>query len=190
MINIRTLGLLLILGIVATIGLWVSDRLTPPAPRADKTVNNRPDYTMENFTITAMGLAGKPRYHLSASSMLHYPENDVTRMEKPNVVLYQENRSPLKVQSSKGVYSGVAKEVVLSGAVKVDRSASQNNRPFVMETEWLKILPDDKRLETDKAIVVKSGRSFVSAVGMVADLDKETIDLLSKVRGTYVPQVK
>jgi lipopolysaccharide export system protein LptC len=190
LINIRTLGLLLVMGILALIGLWVSDKLTPVTSTGVTTESNRPDYSMENFTVTAMGVSGKPRYHLSAASMLHYPGNDETHMKNPNLVLYEANKSPLIVQSDTGVYSGVAREVLLSGAVRIERSASQNNQPYSMETEWLKILPDDKKLETDRLIVLKSGRSFVQATGMIADLGKETIELISNVRGTYVPQAK
>ena len=79
------LGLLfpaVLLVMLAMLSFWLDRTVQPPPPKNDGSSRHDPDYTVENFTATRMGKDGLPRHTLTATRMVHYPDDDSTHLDR------------------------------------------------------------------------------------------------------------
>ena len=60
-------GLLVLL---AMLSFWLDSTVQPPQPKNDGSSRHDPDYTVENFTATRMGMDGLPHHTLTAAKMV------------------------------------------------------------------------------------------------------------------------
>ena len=58
---------------------------------------HHPDYYMENFNTLKMNKEGTPKNHLSASYMAHYPDENTTELDYPELKIFRENKLPINV---------------------------------------------------------------------------------------------
>ncbi len=145
-----------------------------------------PDYYVEDFSITTMGVDGKLERTLSAERMLHYPDDDSTELTRPHLVIYEEGAPPWKIKSERGWVSGDGQLVLLNGAVEIDRAAAPGIRPVHIDTHNLRVRPKENYAETDEKVKIRSLGDVQRSVGMQAWLGEPIrIKFLSKVRGHY-----
>ncbi len=150
------------------------------------TAERAPDYYVENFSITTMGLDGRVERTLSAERMLHYPDDDSTELTRPHLVIYEAGAPPWRIWSESGWVSGDGALVLLNGAVKIDRAAAPGIRPVHIDTYNLRVRPKENYAETDEKVKVRSLGDVQTSVGMQAWLSKPIrLKFLSKVRGHY-----
>ena len=76
----------LLLAAVAAVTVWLDRHVQPPETVNTGKARHDPDYIAENFTVTRIGPDGAVRYRMKARRMQHYPDDDTTDLEAPNVV--------------------------------------------------------------------------------------------------------
>lgn len=111
------------LALVLFLGLfwWLPDALVEPAMRLTGTGSQEPDYWVRNFSVTAMGDNGTPRYVLRAESLTHYPGDESTRLERPQLVQYDQGGVPVLTVADSGRVSPDGKNLRMTGNVKIIR---------------------------------------------------------------------
>ena len=72
----------------------------------------------------------------------------------------------------------------LTGNVKASTTHPQSG-PLQVQTTTLDVVPASKSAKTTAAVEIITQASRLQGTGMRLDLSNSTIDLLSKVRGTY-----
>lgn len=188
MISIRSAVTGLALSLSAGLSWWLYAQLqsttqpTAPAPR------HVVDYYAENFTATAMDDQGKPRHRLEAAKLVHYMDDDTSKLTQPRLQVFEPGTPPWHVRADVGWLSSQGKTVRLEDDVQIHRSAGPHTRPLDAYTTWLLIRPDDGYAETNRPIRTVSTGVEVESVGMQAYLDENRLKLLSGVRGTYDQQ--
>lgn len=176
------LGLMVLL---ATLSLWL-DRAVQPAPaKRDGSTRHDPDYTVENFNATRMGLDGAPRYVLAAAKMVHYPDDDSTELERPHFTRVEKQLAPLHILANTGLMSSDGKDVYFRGNVQVIREAFGDASRLTINTEYLHIIPDKDLAKTDKFVAIKDDNIDMTAVGLELDSKARIIRLFSRVNAHY-----
>lgn len=152
-----------------------------------KALKKGPNHYMEDFTAISMNEQGQPHYELVAPYMAHYPQKDRTELKQPQFTVHErERQQSWVINADKGTVLGHGDEVILQGNVVI-KGRDDQQKELLIETPSLRILPNDKFAETKATVHIVRGNNVLDAIGAKVYLDKRILLLLSKVRGTYVP---
>lgn len=182
----RMLIILLVLLTLAGLSQWLLN--LNEAPSATSRPDRGPDYTMDNFTATAMGAAGNPENRLQATHMAHYPTDGSTQFTKPHITVFRTDHAPWHIHAERGWMGADRKLVLLRGDVLIENPAAPKARVARLTTRNLRVLIDEEYAETDQPVTLRTQSSVTHAIGMRAYLKEGRLQLLSQVRGTYAPK--
>lgn len=178
--------LLLLLLLAAT--YWLDQQIQPLPVVPDSSKRHDPDFIVSKFVATTHNEQGKPRYVMSAKKMLHYPDNDSTYLEFPELISFDSDYPPIHTYANSGVVSGKGEKIFLHDDVKIVRSADIMQSEITFTTTYLQVIPDTGWAETDQPVTMIDGRNVVHAVGMTFDNKSRMVKLLARVNGEYVPE--
>ena len=140
--HIERLVLLGVLGVMAGLGIWMQVSLLEPAET--KTVaplSNEADYWIQNFTATGRDEEGDI-YVLKARRLAHYPSDNRSLLDWPDLVQYQEGRATRHITSESGWMAGDGSKVLLTGNVEVTQFRSGEDPGSVTRTKRLTVRLD------------------------------------------------
>lgn len=169
---------------------WLDQQAQPDPDTPASTLRHEPDAIVDGFSATNLNKAGSPSFILHADKMLHYSDDDSTDLDQPHITLLDKNNLPLYVSAKTGNISRRGDEVILSGGVTVQRGASSGTNAMNLVTEYLRVLPEQGLMDTDKAIELTEIDSVVKAVGLELDNNTRTLQLLSRVTTEYAPTTR
>lgn len=143
---------------------------------------------MKDFTSTLMGPEGQPRYRLTGTHMVHYPDNDALKIAAPHIVFYRQANPRWDVVAERALTTSTGEEVYLLGEVVIRRfGADPKTTAMKILTQDVRVEPEAKFAETDQPVTLLNRFGETHAVGARAYLQEECIELLSQVRGNYGP---
>lgn len=175
-------GLLVLL---AMLSFWLDRTVQPPQPKNDGSSRHDPDYTVENFTTTRMGMDGLPRHTLTAAKMVHYPDDDSTHLDMPHFTRFESGMAPMHIQSAKGLLSKEGEHAYFTGKVVVTRDAFGDKSASTLTTSFLHVIPDKDLALTDKPVNIRNAHTNVDAVGLELNNKTHVMKLFSHVKGRY-----
>ncbi len=184
----KGLWIALLLVLVAALSWWLQSSSVPGSQSTADQDRHEPDYYMEQFVTTSLNAMGQPAYKLYADNLLHYPDDDSATLEKPHLVVFRDEKEFWDIRADAGLVLNSGESVLLQGKVIILRVMPDDVEALQVTTSDLTVRPDDKYAETAAEVTIKDDRGVTTAVGMWADLNKRRVELLSNVRGTYVPQ--
>ncbi|MES2204076.1 MAG: LPS export ABC transporter periplasmic protein LptC [Pseudomonadota bacterium] len=179
-------GLLLMLAALTGGLLW--SMLTPPHGEISPIADDYDAFAID-VVSTQFSDKGVKRYELSAPRLNHYKSNNQTHVDNPVLYLYSPNQENWLVTAEyataihgKQVIEFV-KNVDISGA---GTSAHKNTQ---LLTEKINYYPDKNSANTPLPVTIVQPGSTIHAIGMDVAFNAGTITLLSKIRGSYNPNV-
>lgn len=175
-------GLLVLL---AMLSFWLDRTVQPPQPKNDGSSRHDPDYTVENFTSTRMGMDGLPHHTLTAARMVHYPDDDSTHLDGPHFTRFESGMAPIHIQSAKGLLSREGEHAHFTGNVVVTRDAFGGKSALTLTTSYLHVIPDKDLALTDKPVNIRDAHTNVDAVGLELNNKTHVMKLFSHVKGRY-----
>ena len=175
-------GLLVLL---AMLSFWLDRTVQPPQPKNDGSSRHDPDYTVENFTATRMGMDGLPHHTLTAAKMVHYPDDDSTHLDTTAFHPLRERNGPVHIQSAKGLLSKEGEHAYFTGNVVVTREAFDGKSTLTLTTSYLHVIPDKDLALTDKPVNIRNAHTIVDAVGLELNNKTHVMKLFSRVKGRY-----
>ncbi|MGD8312987.1 MAG: LPS export ABC transporter periplasmic protein LptC [Gammaproteobacteria bacterium] len=140
-----------------------------------------PDAFVSGMHLDIMDERGKLRYRVTASTMVHYPDSDLLELQRPLIDLEQRNGSIWRIRAETGETTDSGDLIRLQGKVDIHRSGSSG--PLQVRTRDLLVRPQQSYATTDSAATITTPGHRVDAVGLEADLDKNTLELHNHVRG-------
>jgi len=177
------LALLLLLALLT---FWIDKSVQPQLPKLDGSSRHDPDYMMSNFETTKTDINGALRYKLAAAEMKHFPDVDTTDLIKPRFTQFAKDKPYTKLQGDTGNISSDGEQVEVFGNVLVMREAFGDKGEMTVETDYLKILPNEEYATTDRPVVIKQAPgTVVYATGLIYEKNQQTVTLLHKVRAHY-----
>jgi len=179
------LALLLLLALLT---FWINKSVQPLAPKLDGSSRHDPDYMMHNFETTQTDASGALRYKLAAQEMKHFPDKDSTDLVKPRFTRFAKDKPYTRLEGDTGNVSSDGEQVDVLGNVVVLREAYAEKGVMTIETDALRILPNQEYATTDRPVVIKQAPgTVVHATGMIYEQKQQTVTLLHKVRAHYDP---
>lgn len=158
--------------------------------RVQRFDGHAPDLTMEEFEVTTMGEDGSPTRRLSAAYMAHFTDTETKELTHPHLTIYRDQAEPWHVASERGWVSADNDVLMLLGKVDIWRNNADGGREIHIETEDLRVLPDQEYAETALSVRFSTPESLTSGTGMHAYLGEGRVQLLSKVKTVIEPVVR
>jgi lipopolysaccharide export system protein LptC len=174
----------LLLAGLAGLTYWLDQKVQPLRGR-DSGSADEPDFVVDDFVATRMSLTGVPSYAVRAKRMVHYPEDNSARLENPELTHFAQNKAPVSIRADKGVLDQNGKSADFTGNVQVRRAAYGEDPELALYTTYLHVIPEEEIARTDRDVKIVSGNSTLEAVGLEFNNKTRTLNLLSKVKGTY-----
>lgn len=174
------LGIMLLL---AGLTFWLMRVVEVKQPEPDKTRHD-PDMIVENFTARQLGLDGGERYTITATKMLHFPDDDSTELDRVQFSAKEKNDAPLVVTSERAKLTGKADEIFFLDRVQLVRDPFQGYQRLVGSTTYFHVIPDLGIGKTDRPISLIEGKNVMNAEGMEIN-NKTRVATLSRVKASY-----
>ncbi len=175
---------IILAGLAVTTQWLVSTLATDETKKSSE--QHKMDYYLKDFTTTLMGEDGRPEKRLSATRMIHYPDDDSTELEQPILTTFEKNIPKWTIQSETGWLSGDGELLLLQGKVTMDRPKSADADQVHIVTRNLRVQPEQDYAETEESITITEPKNWITSKGMQAWLATPMrIKFPAKVRGKY-----
>lgn len=177
------LPLLLLLGAA----YWLNQQVQPLPFKPDSSKRHDPDFIVNKFVATTLNEQGKPHFIMSATKLLHYPDDDSTHVEAPELSNFEPDKPPMHTYANQGMMSGKGNEIFLRDNIKIVRAATVTQSEMTFTTSYLHVVPDLGLAETDQPVTLTDAHNIVQAVGMKFDNKAHIVKLLAQVKSEHVP---
>ncbi|MCV6623154.1 MAG: LPS export ABC transporter periplasmic protein LptC [Cellvibrionaceae bacterium] len=134
---------------------------------------------------------GRLNYEVKAAKVVHYQatpgrqqESDHADISEPDITLYTANGEPWHISAATGRANADGSKIYLKSDVHAWQAVSQGERNE-LNTDELVIHTKRNYVETDKAVIISSSGHNIKAIGLEADLNKESLRLKQRVRGVH-----
>lgn len=184
----RQFKVIILLLAATVLSTWALYRLNLESEETGISTANTPDYYMEDFTTLAMDESGKPDYRLYGVYMAHYPDSDTTEILKPSIDFLNTDKPAMHVIADKGWLAADNEVVLLNGNVEFTQKDEAGERVMQINTEKARLLIDQNYVETDQFTRIVTRRTSVTGTGMLADLKKGKLSVLSDVHTIIQPE--
>lgn len=172
---------------LASVSSWLLQTAEEAAPVRASSERHDPDFYLKDFTLTTMDKTGAPRNRLKSPYMVHYADDDVSKVTQPRMHVFRKDAPPWQIDAGSGVILSEGKTVLLRDGVIISQNNPQDGQHTTLRTPDLTITPDSESAETASPVnFTDSAGNVVNAVGMRANFKEERLELLSQVRGSYV----
>ena len=186
----------LLLGSLAAMTYWLDAQIAAPAAAGDGARRHDPDIFVESVRAVSFDRNGNATQVLSAARAEHFPDDDTTQLTAPQITLNDPEQPKFRVTSDTARVSGDRANAWFSGNVKATRDAETTAREpgqqpagaVTLTTEFLHVLPNDHKVETDKPVTIAETRGIMHGTGLRMDLNTKHFTLLPPVSGTFEPQ--
>ncbi len=175
------LPLLLLLG--AT--YWLNQQVRPLLLAPDASKRHDPDFIASKFAATTLNEQGAPHFILYAQKMVHYPDNNSTHLDDPQLSTLYPDRPPVYTSARQAEISSNGKEIFLHGDVKIVRAANAAQSEMTLTTTYLHAVPDLDLMDTDRPVTMTGANTAIHAVGMTFDNKTRIMKLLAQVRSQH-----
>lgn len=147
---------------------------------------HRADYFSNLYSKMEMDALGKPKSHLRAAKMAHYSDDNMTELDAPVMVFFNENQPPWEIRSETAQLSADGKDLYMQGKAVVERAAAPGIRMLKINSSDFRVKPKISYAETDAWAELISPPDITSGIGMKVTFKKPIhLQLLSKVKGRY-----
>lgn len=175
------LPLLLLLG--AT--YWLNQQVHPLPPKPDDSKRHDPDFIVSKFTATTLNEQGTPRFILSAQRMLHYPDDDSSHLDEPQLDSLYPDHPPVYTSARQGEISSKGTDVYLHDNVKLVRAASATQNEMTLSTTYLHAIPDLGLMDTDRPVTMSDAHNVIHSTGMTFNNNSRQMKLLAHVTAQH-----
>ncbi len=142
---------------------------------------------LRGATLVATDDAGAQRYRLSARVIEQNPADDSAALTDVRL-RYEAGADPAwQLTARDGWIAPDGRTIRLEGNVVMTDEPDAGATPTVVRTERVDLDVDRDLASSAETVRVENGRNFLSALGMVADLSNDRVQLQSEVSGTFFP---
>jgi LPS export ABC transporter protein LptC len=173
----KTVIIVSILTVIASVAAVLAiGLLRSPEKALLKMMSDRVDLQVKNVHYTEVGDSGMT-WEISADTARYQKKENLAFFEKVTVRLVMKDGRVFVMKGDRGRFNTQSRDMEIEGNVGI---VSENGDRFA--TDRLTYRDAEKRVETDRPVVMENGSVRISGVGMIFSLDEKKVTLLSKVR--------
>lgn len=146
-----------------------------------------PDLIAESARIQRFDAQGDLVSVLTAAEVRHLPQDDTMLFEQPRLEQTRPGQPKITLTGERARSVNRATEVWFAGEVEMRRAADGRNPELLILTRDMHVDTEKQIARASAPVTAEMGVHRVRAVGFVADHRNETLQLLSQVSMTYVP---
>lgn len=176
---------LVLLAALAGLTFWLDSFVRPPPSGAGAAARHDPDYIVDGLSAVRTDANGRVQYSLAAERMVHYPDDDTTRLQRPRFVSYATAQAPVTITAREGLVSSEGENLYFNDDVVVMRAPYARRSEMVVRTSYLHVVPDSNLARTDRPVTITDANTIVEAIGLELNTETQVLRLLSRVKGTY-----
>ena len=170
---------------LALLTLWLDHQVRVDEAAHPSLRRHDPDYLVANFITTTYNREGRPELTVSASQMMHYPDDDSTELTAPRVVQSKPAQPRLTVRADRGKVSREGDEIFLYDNVLLVREPHETRPEARMTTSFLHILRDRALVRSDREVLFEEPGRSLTGRGMEYHNDTRELFLRSDVVGRF-----
>ncbi len=185
----------LLLGALAALTYWLNAQVQVAGPSFDGSGRHDADIFVDNFRAFNLDQDGRIRQALVAKRAQHYPDDDTTTLDAPEIAFTDPDKPRLDVTADHAKITGDREHAYFEGHVKAVREAStdaegKSEGPVTFVSEFLHVIPKEDRIVTDRPVTITDPRGTINSTGLEYDNKAKTLKLRSRVSGQLQPQSK
>lgn len=146
-----------------------------------------PDMFVDRVQVRRFDPQGRLVSQLTASSARHVPQADTMWFEAPRLLQTRPGMPTLTLIGEQAKTEQRAAEVWFYGAVEMRRAADAKHAELLILTRDMYVHNETQIARSSAPVTAEMGSHRARAIGFVADNRNETLQLLSQVSMTYVP---
>ena len=184
----------LLLGLVLLVAVAVTQLLVwwlKPPPKPNQMVGPpRSSYTLNDFTLDALAEDGSPAFRLVAPYLARREGDDSLYVNAPVYTIYGTDHADWHGTSQYAWVSADNSLVKLIGKVDMHRPAVGQVKAAEVHTADATVWTQDKRMASAAPSIIQQPGSIMRGVGMKADLNTHSLELLADFHATLTPQAR
>ena len=186
-LNVRNvLGFLALAAI--TVASWYFGRFDTGSAAGDAAGAQGPlGYYLRDADIAIMNDDGLLLYRISASAVEERPAESRTVLADVAIVYSPIAEVPWEIRAETGEIPNEQRYLELSGSVELATTETSTGETTLIQAPRIRFAPDDYLATTDTDVSVSLGTERLDAVGMIADLKGDHLELESSVHGVFNP---
>jgi lipopolysaccharide export system protein LptC len=183
----RTLAWIVALAIAVAATQALVWWLRPPPTPVAMVGPPRSSYELDHFTLHAFAIDGRLAFTMTAPHLARREGNDSLYVNAPNYFFVGSDGSNWYGDSQYAWISADNNLVKLIGAVNLRRPATPTSTTAEIHTADATVWTQAKRMASAAPSVIQQPGSILRGVGLRADFDTHTLELLSDVHATLTP---
>jgi LPS export ABC transporter protein LptC len=173
----KTVIIVAILTVIASVTAIIAiGLLRSPEKALLKIMSDRVDLQVKNVHYTEVGDSGMT-WEIRADTARYQKKENLAFFDQVTVRLVMKDGRVFVMKGDQGRFNTQSRDMEIEGNVGI---VSENGDRFA--TDRLTYRDAEKRVETDRPVVMENGSIRISGVGMIFSLDEKKVTLLSKVR--------
>lgn len=130
-------------------------------------------------------------FEMRAKKIVHYQaspgkqqDTDFAQIESPQLLLHNSGAEPWHISAKRGKSNHNGSRLTLIDDVyawQINKKGERNE----LNTDELVLLTEQQYVETNKAVIIAAPGHTITAIGLKANLQKDSLQLLSRVRGVH-----
>ena len=149
----------------------------------------QPDYVVRDFTAIETDDSGNPDRRLSARELRQFVDEDLMELDRPRLLLFDDQGPPWSVSALRGLLLDGGEEVQLRDQVRVTRDAFAETAAVRLDTTALDLWPERHYAEGDRPVRLESGRDWATGSGIQLWYEEPMrAELRGRARIFLVPQ--
>lgn len=171
--------------LLAAVSFWL-ERAVHSGAAPDKAPRHDPDFWTENFNIKSFDKDGVLQNTLTATHMVHYPDDDTTQVTRLRIRYHRQ--PPVEITAQQGFIGPDGDEILLRDDVRITRGTASRQPPMQILTRELAIHSKQEKAESLGPVTVIQGASKMHGSGIEVDNKTGIAILKGPVTGTIFPK--
>ena len=167
--------------------IWVLNRAADLPLERPVISAQLPDLVAEKAQVRRFDVHGNLVSVLVATEARHVPQDDTMLFERPHLVQTKPGVPQMTLIGEQAKTINRAADIWLYGSVEMRRAPDGKYPELVIRTRDMHVNTDTQVARSSALVTAEMGANRARAVGFVADNRNETLQLLSQVSMTYVP---
>jgi lipopolysaccharide export system protein LptC len=184
-LNYKNLLLIVVLTAIAVASWYWSQDIAQPAAGSDSSSSGTLGYYLRDAQIAVIDAGGSVLYEITAESVEERPDENRALLRRVAVRYNPAAEVPWIVRAEAGEIPDEQTYIDLTGGVELRSVPGSSRQATIIESEILRLTPEEYLATTDAAVSVLLGEERLDAVGMTADLKGDYLELNSNVYGQF-----